>query len=179
MEMNKIYTIGHSTHEINVFLNMLQSFSIRHLVDIRSFPSSRKYPQYNKENLAAVLHENKIAYTHLKDLGGRRRLQPNSKNNRWHNTAFRAYADYMETENFIFGITQLEAVAHQQPTAYMCSEAVWWRCHRSLVADFLKAKGWKVLHIMAADKLIEHPYTAPAVVVGNQVFYHDNFLFDE
>jgi len=168
-----IYTIGHSTHPIEDFIDMLHSFDIVHLADIRSFPGSRKFPQFNKENLRKSLVDNGIAYTHIKDLGGRRKVLKDSKNNRWRKDAFKGYADYMETESFHRGIMELEQIASQQRTAYMCSEAVWWRCHRSLVSDYLKAKGWKVLHIMALNKLEEHPYTEPARVVGNQVFYYD------
>lgn len=177
-EKHTIYTIGHSTHSMDEFIKMLQSFGIKQLVDIRSFPGSRKYPQFNKENMEAALKENGIGYTHLSDLGGRRKLQKDSKNNRWHNDSFRAYADYMETENFQKGIVQLEAMAETQPTAYMCSEAVWWRCHRSMVSDNLKAKGWEVLHIMAAGKAEEHPYTSPARVAGDHVYYYDENLFN-
>ncbi|MBO9595376.1 MAG: DUF488 domain-containing protein [Niabella sp.] len=157
---------------------MLQSFNIRMLADIRRFPGSRKFPQFNSEALEAMLKSNGIGYVHLEALGGRRKVQEHSRNDRWRNASFRGYADYMETPEFKAGIAALEAFALKQPTACMCSEAVWWRCHRSLVADYLKAKGWKVLHIMATGKAEEHPYTAPARVVGNHVFYFDAGLFD-
>ncbi len=173
-----IYTIGHSTHTIDDFIKILQVFNISYLIDIRSFPGSRKFPQFNKENLEDILRDNKIQYIHLKDLGGRRKVQKDSKNNRWHNDSFRAYADYMETESFEQGIMKLEEIALQQPTAYMCSEAVWWRCHRSMVSDYLKARGWAVMHIMAHNKIVEHPYTSPARVEGTHVFYYDKNLFD-
>jgi len=174
-----VYTIGHSTHSIDEFIKMLQSFKIKHLVDIRSFPGSKKFPHFNKENLEASLKENGINYTHIKELGGRRKMQKNSINTRWRNESFRAYADYMETENFKKGIAELEAIASKQATAYMCSEAVWWRCHRSMVSDYLKAKGWKVLHIMDVNKVEEHPYTSPARVIGDQVFYSEENLFNK
>lgn len=174
-----IYTIGHSTHSIEDFIEMLQSFDIRILADIRRFPSSRKYPQFNKENLDAALKRNGIAYKHLEDLGGRRAVQKDSDNSRWRNASFRGYADYMETESFKKAMTGLEVMALKHPVAYMCSEAVWWRCHRSLVSDYLKAKGWTVLHIMAAGKAEEHPYTSPARVVGDRVFYSDKNLFND
>ncbi|MCC7400211.1 MAG: DUF488 domain-containing protein [Chitinophagaceae bacterium] len=178
-ERHTVYTIGHSTHSIEEFINMLHSFSIEHLVDIRSFPGSRKFPQFNKENLEASLKENGIEYTHIKELGGRRKVKKDSKNTRWRKDSFRGYADYMETENFAKGIERLQEIAKQQNTAYMCSEAVWWRCHRSMVSDYLKAKGWKVLHIMNANKADEHPYTSPARVAGDHVFYSDEDLFTE
>ena len=177
-EAHIVYTIGHSTHSFDSFLQMLRSFDIKVLVDVRRFPGSRKYPQFNKENIEAALRENGIAYTHLEALGGRRKVQKDSKNDLWRNDAFRGYADYMETEAFKQAIEDLEAIALQQPTAYMCSEAVWWRCHRSMISDYLKAKGWTVWHIMAAGKAEEHPYTSPARVVGTSVFYSGKSLFN-
>lgn len=172
-----VYTIGHSTHSWQDFLSMLQSFGIKNLVDIRRFPSSRKFPYFNKENLETTLKSSGIRYLHLVELGGRRQVQKDSKNSRWRNDSFRGYADYMETADFHKAITQLETIALSGPTAYMCSEAVWWRCHRSLVSDYLKAKGWTVLHIMAAGREEEHPYTSPARIEGDRVLYADKDLF--
>ena len=168
-----IYTIGHSTRNMNDFITMLQSFEIKNLVDIRSMPGSRKYPQFDKDNLETVLLKNEINYTYMKDLGGRRKVHPDSKNNRWNNISFRGYADYMETEDFKKAVGELEAMALQDRTVFMCAEAVWWRCHRSLISDYLKAKGWKVLHIMAVGKVQEHTYTSPARVTGTHVSYAD------
>lgn len=173
MNVKTIYTIGHSTHTLEEFITMLQTFDIKFLADIRSFPGSRKYPQFNKENLQISIEEVGIHYTHWIDLGGRRKVKIDSKNNRWHNDSFKAYTDYMETLEFKNAILHLEKVAIEQPTAYMCSEAVWWRCHRSMVSDYLKAKGWKVLHIMAKNKSQEHPYTSPARLVNGEVVYSD------
>lgn len=172
-----IYTIGHSTHTLSDFVTMLQSFGIEVLADIRGLPGSRKFPHFDKENLELSLKENGIRYVHLAELGGRRKVHKDSKNTRWHNASFRGYADYMETEGFEKGIAKLETIALQAPAAYMCAEAVWWRCHRSMVSDYLKAKGWTVLHIMTAGKAEEHTYTAPARVVGNCIFYSDENLF--
>jgi uncharacterized protein (DUF488 family) len=174
-----IYTIGHSTHSEEDFTGMLQSFAVKAVVDIRRFPGSRKYPWFNKEYLAAALQKAGISYVHLEALGGRRKVQEHSKNNRWRNKSFQGYADYMETGDFEKGMTALEAIALRQPTAYMCSEALWWRCHRSMVSDYLKAKGWTVLHIMAAGKAEEHPYTSPARISNGHVFYSDTNLFDQ
>ena len=174
-----IYTIGHSTHSIEEFIGMLQSFDIEMLADIRRFPGSRKYPQFNQENLETSLKTNGIEYIHLENLGGRRKVEKNSKNNRWRNASFRGYADYMETAEFEKAIVELEKIAETKTTAYMCSEAVWWRCHRSMVSDYLKAKGWNVLHIMAKGKAEEHPYTSPARVVGGCVLYSDEDLFNQ
>lgn len=173
-----IYTIGHSTHRMEEFLAMLRAVDIKNLVDIRRLPGSRKFPQFDKEKLETSLEENGIQYMHLTALGGRRREDKNSKNTGWRNASFRGYADYMETEAFQKGVNELETVAMKAPTAYMCAEAVWWRCHRALVSDYLKAKGWMVRHIMAVDKTEEHPYTSPARIVGDRVFYFDKDLFD-
>lgn len=150
---------------------MLQSFRIELVADIRSFPGSRKFPQFNKEVLQITLPQNHIQYIHLKNLGGRRKVKPDSKNKEWRNLAFRGYADYMETDAFKEGITVLEKMALEQRTAYMCSEAVWWRCHRSMVSDYLKAAGWEVWHIMGIEKAEEHPYTAPARIVDGMLSY--------
>ena len=168
-----IYTIRHSTRNLTEFLDMLQSFDIKILADIRSLPGSRKFPQFDKENLKISLEEAGTQYIHLADLGGRRKVKKDSKNNRWNNDSFRGYADYMETKEFESAILKLEHIALEQPTAYMCSEAVWWRCHRSMVSDYLKAKRWTVLHIMATGKEQEHKYTAPARIVDDNVLYSD------
>ncbi len=171
-EENKtIWTIGHSTRSLEEFIGMLHSFNIELIADIRSFPGSRKFPQYNKEALEVSLPQNHIQYVHIKDLGGRRKGKPDSKNTGWRHIAFRSYADYMETESFKNGIKELEKTALKKRTAYMCSEAVWWRCHRSMVSDYLKLHSWKVMHIMAVGKATEHPYTAPARIVHGELNY--------
>lgn len=177
-DKHTVYTIGHSTHSMEEFLLMLRSFSIGMLADIRRFPGSAKYPQFNKEPLQNALQAAGIGYVHLEGLGGRRKARKNSKNDRWRNSSFRGYADYMETADFKQAVENLENIARAQPTAYMCSEAVWWRCHRSMVSDYLKAKGWTVLHIMATGKAEEHTYTSPARIVGDRVFYSDENLFN-
>lgn len=168
-----VYTIGHSTHSITTFLTMLDSFNIKTLVDIRSMPGSRKHPQFDKECLNNSLKEAGIHYTHFSDLGGRRKVKKDSKNTRWNNESFRGYADYMETQSFKNAVIELEQTALENPTAFMCSEAVWWRCHRSMVSDYLKAKGWTVLHIMAMGKTQEHRYTEPARIVDDKVIYKE------
>ncbi len=166
-----IWTIGHSTHSLDELVAMLHSFNIECVVDIRSFPGSRKFPQFNKEAFEVSLPENNIQYTHLKKLGGRRKVNPESKNTSWRHAAFRGYADYMETDSFAEGIKELAKIAQQQRVAYMCSEAVWWRCHRSMVSDYLKADGWNVQHIMQVGKSNEHPYTQPARIVNGALTY--------
>ena len=168
-----IFTIGHSTRTIEEFLDLLFSFDIKILADIRRLPGSRKYPQFDQDALKKSLAENGIEYVYIEDLGGRRKVSPDSKNTAWRNKSFQGYADYMETESFENGIKVLEKLALEKNTAMMCSEAVWWRCHRSMVSDYLKSKGWEVLHIMALGKATEHPYTSPARVLGDQVFYSE------
>jgi uncharacterized protein (DUF488 family) len=166
-----IYTIGHSTHSLHTFLAMLHSFDIKLLVDIRSLPGSRKFPQFNKENLELSLPESGIAYKHKLDLGGRRKVKKDSHNTTWRNASFRGYADYMETDAFADAVANLEELATEQRTVYMCAEAVWWRCHRSMVSDYLKVRGWTVLHIMGIGKIQEHTYTSPARIVDGNVCY--------
>ncbi|MBP7400364.1 MAG: DUF488 domain-containing protein [Chitinophagales bacterium] len=168
-----IYTIGHSTHSLEEFIAMLQSFNIQVLADIRSLPGSRKFPHFDKENLEKSLPENGIEYMHLADLGGRRKVKKDSKNNRWNNDSFKGYADYMETIEFENAILHLEKIALKKTTAFMCAEAIWWRCHRSMVSDYLKAKGWDVRHIMSIGKSQVHRYTSPAIIEGENVLYSD------
>ena len=170
-QIKTIWTIGHSTHSLGEFVAMLQFFHVETVADIRSFPGSRRYPHFNKEALEVSLPGNNIKYIHFKDLGGRRKVQPNSINTGWRVAAFRGYADYMETAAFKIAVKELEAIALKERTAYMCSEAVWWRCHRSLVSDYCKMNGWIVLHIMGIGKLQEHPYTSPARIVGDHLLY--------
>jgi len=173
MDHRKINAIGHSTHPFEEFAAMLQSFNIELVADIRRFPGSRKFPQFNKDVLEISLPKNNIQYIYLEDLGGRRKANPGSTNTSWHNPAFRAYADYMETAPFKNAIDTLERIALTQSTAYMCSESVWWRCHRSMVSDYLKARHWKVKHIMGVGKEQEHPYTEPARIVNGELTYEE------
>lgn len=169
-----VWTIGHSTRTIEDLVAMLQSFGIAVVVDVRSYPGSRRYPQFNKEALDISLGKNNIRYFHIKDLGGRRKSNPESKNTKWRNDAFRGFADYMETDSFKKGVEQLQSLATSQRTAYMCSEAVWWRCHRSLISDYLKSIGWTVIHIMDKEKAEEHPYTSAARIVNGKLSYQED-----
>lgn len=172
-------TIGHSTHTLIEFVAMLQSFQIELLADIRSLPGSRRYPHFNKEAREISLPANNIKYVHLIELGGRRKVKPDSVNTGWRHIAFRGYADYMETDSFKAGINKLQQLAGIQRTAYMCSEAVWWRCHRSLVSDYLKLNGWTVFHIMGVAKSEEHPYTSPARIVNGTLSYKQEIFPSE
>lgn len=150
---------------------MLQSFEIEVLADVRSFPGSRKYPQFNREQLAGSMAALGIQYLNLQALGGRRKPAGHSHNTGWRSASFRAYADYMQTESFLQGLAELKDLAQHRKVAYMCSEAVWWRCHRALISDKLKSEGWQVWHIMGESQAKEHPYTSPAVVVEGQLTY--------
>lgn len=177
-EKQLIYTVGHSVHSLEYFIEILNSFKIEMLVDIRRFPGSKRYPWFNRENLEIHLRENSIGYAHLEELGGMRKVQPDSINSRWRNESFRGYADYMQTGEFVAAIEKLEDIAREKITTFMCSEAVWWNCHRAMVSDYLKAKGWKVEHIMNVGKTEEHPYTSQARISDGKVFYSDESLFD-
>jgi uncharacterized protein (DUF488 family) len=171
--LNKtIWTIGHSTHSLSEFIKMLQSFQIELVADIRSFPGSRHNPHFNKEALEISLPENNIGYTHLSELGGRRVVKPDSHNTGWRLASFRSYADYMETDSFRIAAQGLECLASEEWTVYMCAEALWWRCHRSLLSDYLKLHGWTVMHIIDYGKAQEHTYTAPAQIVNGELLYH-------
>jgi uncharacterized protein (DUF488 family) len=176
MEGKEIYTIGHSNRSIDEFISLLREFGIKLLVDIRRYPGSKRLPHFNKDVLEKELGENDIMYHHLEGLGGRRPAKKESRNTAWRHSAFRGYADYMQTDEFKEAIDELERMAEEQLTAYMCSEAVWWSCHRALVSDYLKWKGWKVMHIMGEGKATEHPYTAPAKIVNGKLNYTEDEL---
>jgi uncharacterized protein (DUF488 family) len=167
----KLWTVGHSTRESEELFGALRSFEIQVLVDVRSFPGSRRYPQFDKEHLKTSLAAGGIEYLHFPELGGRRGARSDSHNIAWRNKMFRGYADYMETEEFHSGIARLLNVARTRRTAIMCAEAVWWRCHRSLISDYLKAKGVEVAHIMAAGKSEPHPYTSAARIMNGELSY--------
>jgi len=177
MDKKQIWTIGHSTRPIETFIEMLKSFQISFLADIRNYPGSKRFPQYNKENLEQSLNDVHIKYRHFKDLGGRRKPVINSVNTAWRNSAFRGYADYMETDLFKNAAEVLQEVAEKQRTVYMCSEAVWWSCHRSLLSDYLKVREWNVYHIMDIGKATEHPYTKVARIENGELHYDEPDLF--
>jgi uncharacterized protein (DUF488 family) len=166
-----LWTIGHSTLSIEDFISKLTSFEIQVLADVRSYPGSRRYPHFNREKLSASLADVGIRYEHFPELGGRRRARPDSLNMTWRNESFRGYADYMETNEFRAGIDRLLDLSTTQRTAIMCSEAVWWRCHRSLISDYLKVKGIEVNHIMSIGKAEPHPFTSAAGVVDGELSY--------
>jgi uncharacterized protein (DUF488 family) len=168
----RIWTIGHSTRTICKFISLLEEHGIKLLIDVRSLPGSKRYPQFNKEALVDSLGKAGIRYEHFPELGGRRKPRTDSPNTAWRNESFRGYADYMETEEFRKGIERLlDLAADAEPTAIMCAEAVWWRCHRSLISDYLKARGIEVMHILDANKVEPHPFTSAARIVEGTLSY--------
>ncbi len=167
----KIWTVGHSTRELTEFLEMLTTNGIEAIADVRSLPGSRKFPHFDSEALDPALGASGIGYVLIKQLGGRRKVRPDSPNTVWRHPAFRGYADHMETAEFREGIEMLLELAGRKRTAIMCAEAVWWRCHRSMIADYLKAAGATVEHIMGGGKNVIHPFTSPAKVIDGALVY--------
>ena len=166
-----ILTIGHSTHSIDEFLAMLVAHGVEQLCDIRTIPKSRRNPQFGRDELAAACARANIVYAHLPGLGGLRHPRKDSINTAWQNASFRGYADYMQTPEFSRAIDGLIALASDRRTAIMCAEAVPWRCHRSLVADAVLARGIAVEHIMSMKSRKPHSYTPYARVEGERVSY--------
>jgi uncharacterized protein (DUF488 family) len=166
-----VWTVGHSTRTLDEFLELLTANDIEALADVRRFPASRKHPHFNQDALRDSLSGIGVEYVPLPELGGRRRPRPDSHNTVWRNESFRGYADYMETEGFRAGIKRLLELARRRRTAVMCAEAVWWRCHRSLIADYLKAGGVCVRHILDGTTTEIHPYTSAARVRDGRLSY--------
>jgi uncharacterized protein (DUF488 family) len=173
MPMLTVFTIGHSNHPIERFLELLKQHAIEELADIRRFPGSRKHPHFNRERLQEILDAQGIAYRWLESLGGRRGAASNavSENLAWRNVSFRNYADYLATEEFRAGVGGLVEDTSQRRTAMMCAEGLWWQCHRRLVSDYLAANGVAVEHIMPNGQLKPHVLTPGAVVADGRVTY--------
>lgn len=166
-----IWTIGHSTRSIDQFQDLLRGNDIEALVDVRSFPGSRRYPQFNSAQLASDLSAKGIEYFHLVKLGGRRKPRSDSRNTAWKNASFRAYADYMESHEFLEGVGELLVIGSRVRAAIMCAEAVWWSCHRALISDYLKWKGGEVNHILGDSRVEAHPYTSAARIIDGELSY--------
>jgi uncharacterized protein (DUF488 family) len=167
----QVLTVGHSTHEQREFVALLERHGVKCLADVRVHPGSRRLPHFNQEALAGELPERGIDYEHLRALGGRRRPAPDSPNAGWESEAFRGYADHMRSREFWTGLEALERLARAKRTAIMCAEALWWRCHRRLIADALLVRGWHVVHIAADASLSAHELTPFAVVDRDQLSY--------
>ncbi len=166
-----IWTIGHSTRTLEAFIDLLAVYRIEAVADVRRFPGSRRHPHFAKDALGETLPMHGIVYQWLPKLGGRRPVRPDSPNDGWRNASFRGYADYLASAEFAEGLDELLALAKEQRTALMCAEALWWRCHRALIADVLRVRGIEVIHIVDATHSTVHPYTSPARIVGNRLTY--------
>jgi uncharacterized protein (DUF488 family) len=167
----RIWTIGHSTRTAAEFEKLVGAHHVQTIVDVRSYPVSRRFPHFSQSHLSENLAQAGVSYCHIPSLGGMRKPLPNSKNTAWKNASFRGYADHMETEIFDEGISELLRVAANSRTAFMCAESLWWKCHRSLIADCLKSKGHEVIHILTVDKTEVHPYTSAARIVEGELSY--------
>jgi uncharacterized protein (DUF488 family) len=166
-----VWTIGHSTRSEEEFVEILKAHGVQVLVDVRTYPGSRRYPQFNREALSESLAKVGIEYRHEPRLGGRRAPRKDSHNTAWRNEQFRGYADHMETEVFSKGVEDLLELAGDARVTVMCAEAVWWRCHRGLLADYLKVEGHTVVHILDKKKIEEHPFTPAARIVDGALSY--------
>jgi uncharacterized protein (DUF488 family) len=154
--VSDVFTIGHSNHTIAEFVSLLHESEIPLVIDVRAIPRSRTNPQFNKDALPLSLREAGVCYEHLPQLGGRRqrpRAAPPSPNTFWQNASFRNYADYAATDEFRAGFVQLRELARMQRSVIMCSEVLWWRCHRRIISDYLLAQGVQVLHVMGHRKI--------------------------
>lgn len=166
-----IYTIGHSTHPIEEFIRILNTYGIEEVIDVRTIPKSRHNPQFNEEALREELRKHGIGYVRLEGLGGLRHRAKTSVNTAWKNASFRGYADYMQTPEFARAIDELIGLAREKRVAIMCAEAVPWRCHRSLIGDALLARNIDVEDIMSENSVKPHRLTPWAKVDGVSVSY--------
>jgi uncharacterized protein (DUF488 family) len=166
-----VFTIGHSTHPIEQFIELLQHYAITHLIDIRTITKSRHNPQFNQTELTKSLKAAHIEYTHLTQLGGFRHTTSNSINTGWHNESFRGFADYMQTDEFKKGIQKLIEYATHKQIVIMCAEAVPWRCHRSLIGDALLIRNIEVIDIFSVTSSKPHTLTPWAQVDGDTITY--------
>ena len=168
----RVFTVGHSTHRIERFLGLLGEHQIVMVADVRSFPASRKWPQFNQTELSQSLLRAGIQYQWLKRLGGRRHSKrEDSPHTAWTHPAFRSYADYTESPDFTAGLNELTVSARAARVAYMCSEGLWWRCHRRIISDYLVLLGWQVDHIMPDSKLRQHDMTPFARITNGHIVY--------
>ena len=167
----RIWTIGHSTRSGDEFLQLLADHRIEVLVDVRRYPGSRRWPHFSREALHEVLERHGRLYVPCPELGGRRAPVRDSPNTAWRSAAFRGYADYMQTQEFADALDRLANLACALPTCIMCAEAVWWRCHRGLIADALRWLGFTVCHIMGQGSARAHPYTSAARLVRGRLTY--------
>jgi uncharacterized protein (DUF488 family) len=170
-EVAVVFTIGHSTRTLEEFVELLKTYSVKLLVDVRTVPRSRHNPQFNKETLPATLKQEGIRYIHMPEIGGLRHPKRNSINLAWENSGFRGYADYMQTQEFTDNLLKIVAMARENCLALMCAEALPWRCHRSLISDALVVRHVKVEHIISKTSTINHQLTEFAHVEGTKITY--------
>jgi len=166
-----VLTVGHSTRSQEDFIALLQAHAVKRLVDVRSIPRSRHNPQFNRDRIASALRRAGISYLHVKDLGGLRQPRSDSPNTAWRNASFRGFADHMQTRKFAAGLRKLMKIAKMKRTTIMCAEAVAWRCHRSLIADALLARGYRVEEIVSLKRTRPHVLTSRARVKGSKIIY--------
>jgi uncharacterized protein (DUF488 family) len=166
-----LWTIGHSVRPWQEFIALLAEARIETLADVRRFAGSRRNPQFSGAGMATALADSGIRYAPLPELGGRRPASKDSPHDAWRNAGFRGYADYMDTAGYRDARERLARLAADRRTAMMCAEALWWQCHRSLIADDFKASGWRVLHLLGAGRVEEHPYTSAARIVDGRLDY--------
>ncbi|VVB67549.1 Uncharacterised protein [Candidatus Norongarragalina meridionalis] len=169
--MKRIFTIGHSTRTLAEFAALLKENGVVQIADVRTVPRSRHVPQFNRETLPKSLEKYGVSYAHIPALGGLRKPEADSKNAGWRNASFRGYADYMQTPGFEAGLKTLVEMSRKRTTAIMCAEAVPWRCHRSLIADALLARGIPVLDIIGKGNAKPHGMTPFAETHGTRVTY--------
>jgi uncharacterized protein (DUF488 family) len=166
-----LFTIGHSTRSFEEFLALLRAHGVNAVADVRTVPRSRRHPHFAREALAPALEAQGIGYRHFPGLGGLRKPRSDSRNGGWRHPSFRGYADHMETAEFASALDALSATASELVVAVMCAEAVWWQCHRQLIADAMVARGFVVRHIMSAADAPEHRLTPFARIDGTSVHY--------
>lgn len=167
--LTRIYTIGHSTRELSELIALLRENGVARLADIRRYQGSRRYPHFSREALERSLPDHGITYVHFEALGGRRKPLADSVNTALHNEQFRAYADYMATPEFRAAVDGL--LDSDQTTAYMCAEAVPWRCHRNLLSDEMVRRGLEVVHILGPHSLKVHTLSEYGAIEGDHVAY--------
>lgn len=166
-----LWTVGHSTRPFEAFVMLLREAGVETVADVRRFAGSRRNPQFSGESMARELPVEGIAYVAMPELGGRRGARPDAPPTVWRNAGFHGYADYMGSADYAAGRERLAALARERRVAVMCAEALWWQCHRSLIADDFKASGWTVLHLATPGRAEEHPYTSAARIEDGRLTY--------
>lgn len=170
-DVSALWSIGHSTRPLDELVAMLHEAGVTVLADVRRYPGSRRNPQFSAESMAQTIPAAGIEFIPMPDLGGRRPPRPDSPHTAWRNTSFRGYADYMDTPGYARARDRLAEIARECRTAVMCAEAPWWRCHRSLISDDFKARGWQVIHLINPGRSQEHPWTPAARIVDGRLDY--------